>query len=302
MDSPSQNSVMQDSVAQESIISKPIEQEPIIQLRNVGFDYENTRALSDINIDIARGEFIAVIGPNGGGKTTLMRLILGLLSPTQGEVRIFGEQPGTYPTRIGYVPQHSNTSPGFPASVEQVVLMGLAQGNTIGGKRRGIRYSREERAQAEHAMRRAGVLDLHKRRLNELSGGQRQRVLIARALITRPELLILDEPLSNIDPYGRQCILETLTGLDSQTTVVMVSHDLGITANAVTGIIAVNRFALASTDAQLTPAMLDLMYGIHEAGCPVHTLLQQMVETMPGETILTQTRGKTASGCSHDTH
>ncbi len=279
---------------------KAITPEPIIQLRNVAFDFENTRALSDINIDIARGEFIAVIGPNGGGKTTLMRLILGLLTPTEGEIRIFGERPGVNPDRIGYVPQHSNTSPGFPASVEQVVLMGLAQGNSLHGKRRGIRYTREERAQAEHAMRRAGVSDLGKRRLNELSGGQRQRVLIARALITQPELLILDEPLSNIDPYGRQCILETLTGLDSQTTVVMVSHDLGITANAVTGIIAVNRFALASSDAKLTPAMLDLMYGIHEAGCPVHSLLQQMAETMPSENKPTDS--KTACGNSHDTH
>lgn len=324
MDSPSQNSKTQNSLTQESVVSESVvsgsfvsgtvAQEPVIQLRDVGFDYDHTRALSDINIDIAPGEFIAVIGPNGGGKTTLMRLILGLLTPTQGEVRIFGEQPGTYPNRIGYVPQHSNTSPGFPASVEQVVLMGLAHGNgqanskansngnSISGKRRGIRYSRDERAQAEHAMRRAGVLDLCKRHLNELSGGQRQRVLIARALITQPELLILDEPLSNIDPFGRQCILETLTGLDSQTTVVMVSHDLGITANAVTGIIAVNRFALASTDAHLTPAMLDLMYGIHEAGCPVHTLLQQMVETMPGEPLFAQTQGKTTSGCSHDAH
>lgn len=276
---------------------KAITQAPIIQLRHVGFDYKQTPALSDINIDIAQGEFIAVIGPNGGGKTTLMRLILGLLAPSMGEVRIFGEPPGTYPTRIGYVPQHSNTAPGFPASVEQVVLMGLAQGDDWGNKRRGIRYSAEERRQAEHAMRRAGVLDLGKRRLNELSGGQRQRVLIARALITQPQLLILDEPLSNIDPYGRQCILETLTGLDTQTTVVMVSHDLGITANAVTGIIAVNRYALASAGAQLTPAMLDLMYGVHEAGCPVHNLLQQMVETMPDEGL-----SKDVSGCTHDVH
>jgi zinc transport system ATP-binding protein len=297
MDSSSKELIQPESSAPESNNLAPI-----IRLRHVGFDYENTRALSDVNLDIERGAFIAVIGPNGGGKTTLMRLILGLLSPTQGEVLVFDERPGTSPTRIGYVPQHSNTSSSFPASVEQVVLMGLAQGNTIDGKRRGIRYSPEERALAEHAMRRAGVLDLRKRRLNELSGGQRQRVLIARALITEPELLILDEPLSNIDPFGRQCILETLTGLDPQTTVVMVSHDLGITANAVTGIIAVNHFALASLDAHLTPAMLDLMYGIHEAGCPVHSLLQQMVETMPGETLLSQTQGKTTPGCGHDAH
>lgn len=251
--------------------------EPVIQLSHVDFNYEGTPALSDINITIAPGEFIAVVGPNGGGKTTLMRLILGLTTPSEGEIRVFGERPGSQPTRIGYVPQHSNTQPGFPASVEQVVLMGLASG----GKHRALRYTPEERAQADHAMQRAGVLDLAKRRLNELSGGQRQRVLIARALITQPRLLILDEPLSNIDPYGRQCILETLTGFDTQTTVVMVSHDLGITANAVTGIIAVNRYALSAAGAQLTPEMLDLMYGIHDAGCPVHSLLQQMVEHVP---------------------
>lgn len=296
------NATGHDAVTQAALIANQSPQEPIVQFRHVGFAYENTRALRDINIDIAQGAFIAVIGPNGGGKTTLMRLILGLLTPTEGEVRVFGAQPGAYPARIGYVPQHSNTTPGFPASVEQVVLMGLARNNTHRGWWRGIRYSPQERALAEQAMRRAGVYDLKKRHLNELSGGQRQRVLIARALITEPELLILDEPLSNIDPFGRQCILETLTGLDARTTVIMVSHDLGITANAVTGIIAVNQIALASPGAQLTPAMLDLMYGVHEAGCPVHSLLQQMVESRPGESAFAQTQDKTGFGCRHDTH
>jgi zinc transport system ATP-binding protein len=248
-------------------------QDPIIEICDLAYAYDSTPALSGVNVRINRGDFIAVIGPNGGGKTTLMRLILGLLEPQQGQILVFGAPPGNNPTRIGYVPQHSNTTQGFPASAEQVVLMGLAQ-----GKRRGFRFTAPEREAADHAMQRAGVLDLRHRRLNELSGGQRQRILIARALITEPELLILDEPLSNIDPYGRQCILETLTGLDSHTTVVMVSHDLGITANAVTDIIAVNHYALSAGGTKLTPAMLSLMYGTHEAGCPVHALLQQLVD------------------------
>ena len=270
--------------------------EPIIEIADLAFSYGDHAALSEVNVRIQRGDFIAVIGPNGGGKTTLMRLILGLLKPQQGHITVFGAAPGSNPARIGYVPQHSNTTQGFPASAEQVVLMGLAQ-----GARRGFRFTAAEREAGAHAMRRAGVLELRHRRLNELSGGQRQRILIARALITEPELLILDEPLSNIDPYGRQCILETLTGLSSETTVVMVSHDLGITANAVTDIIAVNRYALSAGGTQLTPAMLSLMYGTHEAGCPVHALLQQMVDsaiTAPAPTLHSHLHAE----ASHEPH
>ncbi|MHB8920886.1 MAG: metal ABC transporter ATP-binding protein [Halothiobacillus sp.] len=273
--------------------------EPIIEIRNLAFGYDSVPALIEVNLCVARGEFIAVIGPNGGGKTTLMRLILGLLEPQRGQVHVFGEPPGNNAARIGYVPQHSNTTQGFPASAEQVVLMGLAQ-----GKRHGFRFTQAEREAAEHAMQRAGVLDLRHRRLNELSGGQRQRILIARALITQPELLILDEPLSNIDPYGRQCILETLTGLNSNTTVVMVSHDLGITANAVTGIIAVNQFAIAAPGTKLTPAMLELMYGTHEAGCPVHALLQQLVDSsdVDSTSVESNKANPTAQECHHEPH
>lgn len=260
--------------------------ETVVHVDSLGFAYDTTPVLSDIRFEIPRGAFVAVVGPNGGGKTTLMRLILGLLTPQKGKITVFGQAPGTQPARIGYVPQHTNLASGFPATVEQVVLMGLAQ-----GKRRGFRYLQQERALAQSAMERVGIQALSQRRLSALSGGQRQRTLIARALITHPELLILDEPLSNIDPYGRQCILETLTGLNTDTTVVMVSHDLGITANAVTDIIAVNRFALASPTPQLTPEMLSLMYGIHEAGCPVHAQLQHLLDN-PAP----------AQACTHESH
>jgi zinc transport system ATP-binding protein len=249
---------------------------PVIEIEGLNFGYESGPVLSDVALRIRQGDFIAIVGPNGGGKTTLLRLIQGLLRPQSGRIRIFGKDPGDEPARIGYVPQHSNLAPGFPATAEEVVLMGLPH-----GRRHGPRFWRDERTRAREAMRRAGVEDLAGKRLPELSGGQRQRVLIARALITRPELLLLDEPLSNIDPYGRQCIVETLTGLGRETTIVMVSHDLGITANAVTGLAAVNRYLVQTGGPQLTPAMLELMYGVHEAGCPVYEHIHNLAETLP---------------------
>ena len=241
---------------------------PIIEVRDLAFHFDHNPVLSEVNLQVARGDFLAIIGPNGGGKTTLLRLILGLLQPNRGSVRLFGRPPGKSATRIGYVPQHGTLATGFPATVEEVVLMGLAH-----GRRHGPFFCGDERRRAHRAMQRAGVTELAKLRLEDLSGGQRQRVLIARALITEPELLLLDEPLSNIDPYGRQCILETLTGLDRETTVVMVSHDLGITANAVTAIAAVNRFLIYGRGQQVTAEMIELMYGIHDPNCPMHELI-----------------------------
>ena len=248
----------------------------LISIENLGFSFGESPVLDAVTLNIAAGDFVAVIGPNGGGKTTLMRLLLGLLPPTSGRISIFGQAPGHFPERVGYVPQHSNTTPGFPATAEQVVLMGISAKSKTGWRR--FFHSKEERAHAEQMMDAVGVIDLRQKRLNALSGGQRQRVLIARALMTQPDLLILDEPLSNIDPYGRQCILETLTALPLGTTVVMVSHDLGITANAVNRIVAVNRFVIAGEGAQLSQDMLDLMYGVHADGCPVHSLLHHLTE------------------------
>jgi len=250
---------------------------PIIEIRDLHYRFDHEPTLAAINLDVLPGDFLAIIGPNGGGKTTLLRHILGLIAPDRGEVRVFGKPPGHSASRIGYVPQHGNTPTGFPATVEEVVLMGLAHGH-----RHGPLFWRDERRKAQDAMRRAGVADLARMRMDELSGGQRQRVLIARALITRPELLLLDEPMSNIDPYGRQCILETLTGLGGSTTIVMVSHDLGITANAVNAVAAVNRFLIFNRGQQLTNEMIELMYGVHELGCPMHELAHNLSDTLKG--------------------
>jgi len=249
--------------------------DPVIDIRDLSYRFDREPTLVDVSLQVQPGDFLAIVGPNGGGKTTLLRQILGLLKPDRGSIRIFGKPPGQSASRIGYVPQHGNLPPGFPATVEEVVLMGLAHGH-----RHGPLFRRDERERAREAMRRAGVDDLARLRMEELSGGQRQRVLIARALITEPELLLLDEPLSNIDPYGRQCILETLTGLGRGTTIVMVSHDLGITANAVTAIAAVNRYLLINRGQTLTEEMIELMYGRHEEGCPVHDLVHHLSDAL----------------------
>ncbi len=236
--------------------------EAVLSMHNVCFDYGAQGVLEQINLEVDRGEFLAVVGPNGGGKTTLLRLILGLLKPTQGNLLVFGQPAERVAPRLGYVPQHGNLAPGFPASARDVVLMGQMHDHHHGPV-----YTRQEKHQADEMLALVGMLEEADHRLEKLSGGQRQRVLLARALMGHPELLLLDEPLANIDPYGRQCILETLMALEPRPTIIMVSHDLGITAHAITSMAAVNRYLLRSSGRTLTDDMLRLMYGTHEEGC-----------------------------------
>ena len=236
----------------------------VISLDRVGFRFTDEPVLEDVDLRIPAGSFTVIVGPNGGGKTTLLHLILGLYRPETGRVRVFGDRPGQHPDRIGYVPQHGNLAPGFPATVEQIVLMGLPHGH-----RHGPRFHRDERERARVALERVGIADLADRSFGALSGGQRQRALISRALITDPDLLLLDEPFSNIDPYGRACIHETLQDLGHEITRVMVSHDLGITRQAVSQVLAVNRWLVSGDGPAITDEMLALMYGQHGKNCPM---------------------------------
>ncbi len=230
----------------------------LIDIRALSYAYEQAQVLEQVDLHVEAGAFLAIIGPNGGGKTTLLRLMLGLLQPQQGEIRIFGQAPRQVQRRIGYVPQHSRTTAGFPVSVEDVVRMGLS----------GLRRTpRQTRLAIEQALAKAGMLESAAARLDELSGGQQQRVLLARALVSEPELLLLDEPLANVDPYGRQCIVETLMALVPRPTIVMVSHDLGLSAHAVDSMAAVNRYLIHRQGRTLSPDMIRLMYGLHDEGC-----------------------------------
>ena len=167
---------------------------PAIEISDLWFSYGAHAALRSVNLLIERGEFVCILGPNGGGKTTLLRLMLGLLRPDRGSVRVLGGKPLETCSRAGYVAQQSQFDPSFPVSVLDVVLMGrLGRGGSVGWHRRAdVRH-------ADDALAEVRMSELRKQPFSELSGGQRQRVLIARALAAEPELLLLDEPTSNLD-------------------------------------------------------------------------------------------------------
>jgi zinc transport system ATP-binding protein len=200
---------------------------PLIEISDLNFSYARSQpALEGINLNVERGSTLGLIGPNGGGKTTLIRLLLGLLEPTGGSIRIDGLPPAKAIRRgdlIGYLPQASRTQANFPISVRQVVQLGLA-GKT--GMLRG--YARDDLDFTEELMSRVGLADLASQPVGLLSGGQLQRAYIARALAPRPHLLLLDEPTTGIDQAGQQNFIDFLQGLknDLGLTVVFVSHDL----------------------------------------------------------------------------
>lgn len=190
----------------------------VLEFDSVSFSYGDIRVFDHIAFHVHRGEFVALVGPNGAGKSTALKLVLGLLKPSSGEVRLFGGAEGDSRSRIGYVPQHADYDSAFPITVREVVLMGRLK--PLSRKR--VKADREA---AESAMEKTGVLDLADRPYSALSGGQRRRVLVARALASEPELLILDEPTANMDAESESRLFDTLGALKGNTTVLIVTHD-----------------------------------------------------------------------------
>jgi zinc transport system ATP-binding protein len=232
---------------------------PVIELCGVDFAYGPVEVLEDVNLAIGARESACVVGPNGGGKTTLLRLLLGQLQPTRGTVRVFGRPPESARLRIGYMPQHSQYDPQFPVTVQDVVLMGrLGRGGLRG--RLGW-YSRADRLAAHDALAQVHVDDLARRPFAALSGGQRQRVLIARALCSEPELLLLDEPTANVDTLVEARLFDCLRELAGRMTVVVVSHDLGFVTNLVESVVCVNRKAVVHPTSRITGDLIREMYG-----------------------------------------
>ena len=204
---------------------------PVIEVRNVSFSYQATPVLEDVNLTIYDRESVCMVGPNGGGKTTLLRLLLGQLRPTQGEILIFGQPPEQARLRLGYMPQRSEYDPLFPVTVMDVVLMGrLGQPGLRGWL--GWHGAGDRRA-AREALEQVHMADAAQRPFIALSGGQRQRVLIARALCCQPELLLLDEPTANVDSLVEARLFDELRQLGQRMTIVLVSHDLGFVTNLV---------------------------------------------------------------------
>ncbi len=237
-------------------------QDPVIELSDVWFSYNGRPVLRDVNITVHQGDFMAVIGPNGGGKTTLVKLILGLLHPNRGKVKVFGAPPAQVVRRMGYVPQDSGFNPGVPVSVEQVVRMGRMRGG------RGFRGSTSmDRSEVQTALERVRMWEYRRRGLAELSGGQRQRVFMARALASLPDLLLLDEPTAGVDTEGRAEFYELLRELNQSVTIVLVSHDLMVVSSYVKSVACVNRELHFHDRPEITRDMLQKAYH-----CPVELI------------------------------
>ena len=210
---------------------------PVIDISNVCFKYDSREVLHDISLSITEGMFAAIVGPNGGGKTTLLKLILGLLEPRFGTVSVMGMSPEKARQQIGYVPQSIQYDAHFPASVQDIVLMGRLERHFCG------MYTREDRRIARASLESVGLGGFGARPFSALSGGERQRVLIAQALASQPRLLILDEPGANLDPVSAQNLFSLLKSLNSTLTILMVSHNLEIVSNVVSHIICLNHTA-----------------------------------------------------------
>ncbi len=231
-------------------------QPPAIAIRDLSFAYNGEQVLSGVNLTVAPRDFAAVVGPNGGGKTTLLKLILGLLSPSAGSLLVLGRPPANARTQIGYMPQHPQMDYSFPVTVMDVVLMGrLGCGTGLG------RYSRTDQQAARQALGQVGLADLGARPFHDLSGGQRQRVLIARALAGEPRLLLLDEPTANVDVRGEREVFELLKELNQNIAVVVVSHDLGFVSPYVQNVICVNRRVVSHPTSQVTGQVIAEIYG-----------------------------------------
>jgi zinc transport system ATP-binding protein len=231
---------------------------PIISIKDLSFSYAGPMILDRVNLEVEAGEFLGVVGPNAGGKSTLLKLVLGLLEPVHGSVQVLGNNPSAVCRQIGYVPQYPAFSRDFPITVEAVVLMGrLGSSSWYGG------YRKQDHQIAERAMHETEVVELSKRQLSTLSGGQLQRVLVARALACEPRILILDEPTSNIDMRVETDIFDLLKILNQRMTIIVVSHDVGFISRYVDRVACLNRTLICHQTSCINGKVIDELYGSH---------------------------------------
>ncbi|MGI6402490.1 MAG: metal ABC transporter ATP-binding protein [Thermoguttaceae bacterium] len=233
----------------------------MIQLENVNFSYsaEQPPALENATFSVPRGVFASIVGPNGGGKSTLVKVILGLLKPQDGTVRLFGESPERSRYRVGYVPQQARVDSRFPINALDVVLAGRF-GTKAKKSRVFFRFDRGSKERAVAALETMGVADLCRRSFGDLSGGQRQRVLIARALCCDPELLILDEPTNNVDPSSAERFYELLQELHERVSILIASHDIGVVSQLVDSVVCVNRVVCVHPTDEFTGDLVRELY------------------------------------------
>lgn len=230
-----------------------------IEIQNLSYRYSETISLEGINLNVPHGDFLGIIGPNGGGKTTLLKCIVGILNGYKGQIKIQGQNNKKMLKAMGYVPQHSTFLDDFPASVEEVVTMG-----SLGEPRLFGWFRKRDKEKADAIVELVGLKELIKRRVGQLSGGERQRLMIARALVNDPQILLLDEPTASLDTSFGQDLYELLLELNKTITIILVSHDIGVISRYVKTIACVNRRLFTEGTKEISEKMLEQTYK-----CPV---------------------------------
>ena len=233
--------------------------EPIVELQGVSCGYEKQQVLSDVSLRIMTGDFVGLLGPSGSGKTTLLRTVLGAVDVYQGRVLVEGISIDQRRPRAGYVPQLETIDWNFPVTVQEAVMMGRTMDAAFFPW-----YRRQDRILAEQMMERLGILELARRHIRELSGGQQQRVFLARALVSSPRLLLLDEPTSGVDIKTRDDVMHLLHELNHQgVTIIMTTHEINAVAAHLPWIVCLNGRVLAEGPPAhvITSETLKLTYG-----------------------------------------
>jgi len=232
---------------------------PDIEIEHLYAGYDQEIVLEDINLIVQPLDFIGIIGPNGGGKTTLLKTLLGIIPVSRGKIHILGKSVEEGRANIGYVPQWVDIDRDFPVNIWEVALMGR-----LGKRGMPKPYSQHDKQVVCNALEQVGLMDLRSRPIGELSGGQRQRVYIARALATEPKILLLDEPTASVDPQFKNSIFELLQELNKQLTIIMVSHDMSAISSYAKTVGCLNRRLFYHGEKQITPEMVGAVYE-----CPV---------------------------------
>lgn len=233
-----------------------------VEMENLKVCYKDNCVLRNVNMKIEEGEFLGIIGPNGGGKTTLAKVMLGIKEASRGKVLVFGRPPKKAHGTVGYVPQFTTFEKDFPITVGEVVLTGL-----LGRARPFRKYGKKELSKAEGIMERAGIRHLKEMGVKTLSGGETQKMLIARALAMDPKMLILDEPTASIDTNSKDSIYDLLRELNNEMTIILITHDLGVISSYVESIACLNVELFYHGKAEINENIIE-----HTYGCPVDLL------------------------------
>lgn len=264
---------------------KEREGDKILEIQGVTAGYNGHIVLENVNLSVHERDFIGVVGANGSGKTTLLKVLLGLLSPIRGKVRFFFGENGQPKKYIGYMPQVSSFDKKFPITVRDVVISGLTGSVGMFG-----RFSGSDKARSRAVMEQMGVRHLEKRAIGELSGGQMQRVFLARALISSPRLLVLDEPNTFVDKTFEKSFYEILKELNKEMAIILVSHDLGMIASYVKTIACVCRFLHYHETSEITQEVLDTY------NCPIDLITHG---DLPHRVLKSHNECEGCSGHSH---